>query len=124
MVGAERDGRKGVDHVDRNAGKRTAQKPQPVGARDVAHQEAHQRADGGKTLQTDIDHTGSLPVQLGERNEQHRNCQTNGCKQQTRNPIHYAAPSFLLPKTRLFHASNSGSFVSAIPATEKTITSA
>ena len=72
MVRAEGDGGKGVDHIDQQARQRTAQQTDPVGAGNVAHQKAHQRADGGKTLQTDIDHTGSLPVQLGERNEQHR----------------------------------------------------
>ena len=124
VVRAEGDGRKRVDHIDRDTGKRAAQKAQPVRARDVAHEEADERADGSQALEADVHHAGSLTIKLCQRDEKNRDCQTDGRQKQARNPIHYAAPSFLLPKTRFFHASNSGSFVSAIPATEKTITSA
>ena len=66
MVRAEGDGGKGVDHIDQQARQRTAQQTDPVGTGDVAHQKAHQRADGRQALQADIHHAGPLAVQLGQ----------------------------------------------------------
>ena len=80
MIRAERDGGERVDHIDGDTGQCAAQKPQPVGAGHVAHEEADERADGGQTLQTDVDHTGPLAIKLGKRNEQHGDGQTDSCQ--------------------------------------------
>ena len=124
MVGAQRHRGERVDHVNQQTGQSAAQQAQPVGAGDVAGQEAHQGADGGQALQTDVDHTGPLSVQLRQRDQQQRDGQADGGQKQTGDPIHYLSPAFLLENNRFFHDSNSGSLVSAIPATENTITSA
>ena len=125
MVGAQCHRGECVDHVDQQTGQRAAQQAQPVGAGDVAGQEAHQRADGGQALQADVDHAGPLSIQLGQGDQQQRDGQANGGQKQTGDPIHYLSPAFLFPEnSRLFQDSNSGSFVRAIPATENTITSA
>ena len=126
MVGAQRHRGDGVDHIDQQTRQCAAQQAQPVGAGDVAGQKAHQRADGGKTLQTDVDHAGPLSVQLRQRDQQQGDGQANGGQKQAGDPIHYLSPAFLffLENNRFFHDSNSGSLVSAMPATENTITSA
>ena len=69
-----------VDHIDRDTGKRTAQKAQPIGARDVAHEEADERADGSQALEADIHHAGSLAIKLCQRDEKNRDCQTDSCQ--------------------------------------------
>ena len=81
MVRAERDRGERVDHIDQNTGQRAAQQPQPVRPRHIADQKAHQRADGRQTLQTDVDHTGPLAVELREGDQQHGNGQTDRCQQ-------------------------------------------
>ena len=124
MVGAERDRGERVDHVDDHARKRAAEQAQPVRSRDIADEEADERADGGEALEADVDHARALAVELSQGDEQHGDGETDRCKKEARDPIHYASPAFLPWKTRLRHAWNSGSLVSAMPATEKTMTSA
>ena len=124
MVGAQCHRGKGVDHVHHQTRQCAAQQADPVGAGDVAGQEAHQRTDGRQALQTDVHHTGALTVQLRQRDKQQRNGQTNRSQKQAGDPIHYLSPAFLFANTRSFHALNSGSFVIAMPATENTMTSA
>ena len=124
MVGAERDRGERVDHVDDHACKRAAEQAQPVRSRDIADEEADERADGGEALEADVDHARALAVELSQGDEQHGDGETDRCKKEARDPIHYASPAFLPWKTRLRHAWNSGSLVSAMPATEKTMTSA
>ena len=57
----------------------------PLGAygKDPAERMAEklERADGRQTLQTDVDHTGPLAVELREGDQQHGNGQTDRCQQ-------------------------------------------